>query len=220
MELGGFGGEDVVVANITKVFAFKSENMAFTHHVFWSFKLFLDCEVFNELAIISDLIKRVKTYCPLTLQDKVNFSHINLLLVKVAIFWRILKQTGHKTKSNLIQEICIELLPHLKKRLEGGRRYNILEQKLAHDVLLNLEGNTVEVGLAGHEHRAPIILPEVAEVGFDAVAQIHRNVLRTLIRLILYFLYQDEPLLQLAFIIVEVLIAHSLHNINKVIHEH
>lgn len=56
-------------------------------------------------------------------------------------------------------------------------------------------------------------------MGFNSIAQVHRNICYTLVGLILDLLDQDEPGLEAVLIVIKVLRAHRKHHIDKVVHQ-
>lgn len=90
-------------------------------------------------------MERIEANSPITARNKVNFSHINLFLVQIAILGRILEQAGHEAKSNFIQEISVEFLAHFEERAEGVALDNVHEEEFAHYVLLDLKWDRIEI---------------------------------------------------------------------------
>lgn len=118
--------------------------MPLSLHVFWTLKLVLLGQFLSETSIIQ-LMERVESNRPVTFHYEVNLCHVDLFLIHVAVLGRRLELARHKAKSYLVQKVCIELPTHLKKQFECWHCDQIFKQEFTHDVLLNFEGNRVEV---------------------------------------------------------------------------
>jgi hypothetical protein len=77
---------------------------------------------------------------------------------------RIFELAGHKAKRDLKQEVLVELLAHLEEALEGRRGDYVLEEELAHDVLLDLERDRVEIVSSLLQNSGSIVVPEEPKV--------------------------------------------------------
>jgi hypothetical protein len=77
---------------------------------------------------------------------------------------RIFELAGHKAKSDLKQEVLVELLAHLEEVLEGRRGDYVLKEELAHDVLLDLERDRVEIVSSLLQNSGSIVVPEEPKV--------------------------------------------------------
>jgi hypothetical protein len=77
---------------------------------------------------------------------------------------RIFELAGHKAKGDLKQEVLVELLAHLEEALEGRRGYYVLEEELAHDVLLDFERDRVEIVSSLLQNSGSIVVPEEPKV--------------------------------------------------------
>jgi hypothetical protein len=65
-----------------------------------------------------------------------------------------------------------------------------LEQELAHDVALDLQGDRFEVVNLLLNNSSPVVLPKVLEVGFDAVSKLDGDVGGALLLwVVFYFFY-------------------------------
>ena len=219
VELAGLRREHVVVTDVAIGGALLGDQVSSLLHVVWPQDFILEVFVEQILGLFVYLPVAVEADRPLSLQYEVDLCHIKFLLIQIAVLSRVLKHARHEPEPDFIQKVSIKLFAHLEEGLERGGLDDVLEQELAHDVLLNFERDAVEVGLPGHEHRASVVFPEVPEVVLNPVAQGYGNVHRALIRLILDLLDQQKPFLQLIFIVVEVLVAHPLNHIDETVHE-
>jgi hypothetical protein len=77
---------------------------------------------------------------------------------------RIFELAGHKAKRDLKQEVLVELLAHLEEALEGRRGDYVLEEELAHDVLLDFERDRVEIVSSLLQNSGSIVVPEEPKV--------------------------------------------------------
>jgi hypothetical protein len=77
---------------------------------------------------------------------------------------RIFELAGHKAKRDLKQEVLVELLAHLEEALEGRRSDYVLEEELAHDVLLDFERDRVEIVSSLLQNSGSIVVPEEPKV--------------------------------------------------------
>ena len=138
--------------------------MALLLHIFRPKNLIFKILVIQVFGFVVDLVVGVEADSPLALQNEINLRDIELLFVQVAILRRVFKHTRHETKTDLIEEISVEFLAHLEERFERSSLNDVLEQEFAHNVLLYLERNTIEIGLSRHKNCASVILPKVPEM--------------------------------------------------------
>jgi len=217
VELRAFGAEHVVVADVAEGGASLSDQLPLEVHILRTLKLLIS-DGLGELDI-GQLIVRVECDGPITLEYEVNLCDIKLLLVHVAVLVRILELARHKAKGDLKQEVRVELLAHLEEALEGRRRDYVLEEELAHDVLLDFEWDRVEIVSSLLQNCGSIVVPKEPKVRLDTIPQINRNIRGATLRLILNFLNKHEPRLQLILIIIEIGRFHRQNHINEIIHK-
>ena len=142
--------------------------MSTVKHVLGAFRFIRQLKLLSEFVLLIHLVERVKADCPVALHHKVDLSDVGLFLVKVAILICILKQARHEAESYLVQEIGVKFFAHLKEAFECGvGADDVLEEEFAHDVLLDLEWNRVEVSLSSQQNCCSIIVPEVSEVSLN-----------------------------------------------------
>jgi hypothetical protein len=200
VELRSLGAQHVVVSDVTVVNAARSNETAFISHVFRYLQIF----VFVLLVTVGGSQVTIVGNSPFTFQNEVDLGDVSFFHQNVPVFLCVFELTGHKSKCNFVNKVRIEFFAHLEEGLEGGLVNDVLEQELAHDVLLNLERNRIEILFLFEKNCSSVIVPEVAEVGFDAVAEVGVDVFGAANRLIFYLFNQDKPLLQNVFIVTEV----------------
>ena len=118
--------------------------MALCHHVFRPFEIVFNLDFLHQAPDVH-LMETIEPYGPLTLRYEVYLGHIDLFFIEIAILCIIFEAAWHKAKCDLIQEVGIELFAHFEKGTKCVTLNNVHEEELAHDVLLDFEGDRVKI---------------------------------------------------------------------------
>jgi hypothetical protein len=95
----------------------------------------------------------------------------------------------HETEGHFEGKVSVPVISGPQKGLESSFPQNIFKQELAHDFVLDTEGNTVEIGFLFPEDGRAIILPEVSEVRFYLAFQDRADVFAVVLRLVPHVFY-------------------------------
>ena len=87
-------------------------------------------------------------------------------------------------------------------------------------MLLDFERDGVEVLFLLKQYGCAIIIPEVAEMGFDLELELRRDVFSTSIRLVLDLANEGKPSLQRVFVVAEAVSFDRLDNFDETIHQY
>ena len=86
-------------------------------------------------------------------------------------------------------------------------------------MLLNLEGNAIEVFLFVQQNCYSIIIPKIPKMRLNTISQLNRDVRWAAEGLILNFFNQNKPPLKHIFVVVEIRRFHAQNNVDEIVHE-
>jgi len=181
--LGALAREHVVVADVAESLSSLGDQVTVFEHVLGAAQILnvLDLGVHR---VVVELGVAVESDCVLTSDDEVDLSYIALLIVQVALILVRFELAGHEAESHLVQEIGAQVAAGTEEALESAHRKNVLEEELAHNVVLNTRGDRIEEVEALYEHCRAIIVPEPAEVSLNFVPKLDCDVESALARLV------------------------------------
>jgi len=215
-ELGALRSEDVVITNVAKVDSAHGDQDALLGEVFWTTRLLVLVVKRERLAV---RVERVVRDSPLAINDEVDLSDVALLLKNVAILFSRHELTRHESEGDLVDEVGVKFTAQSEEGSESRFVDDVLEQELAHDVLLDLERNGVEVLFLFEKHGCAVVVPEVSKVVLNLNLEGTLDVSATTVRLVADLLDQNKPSLKSVFVVAEVASFDRKHNIDETVHE-
>lgn len=144
MELRSLRCQDVVIAKVAGSLCTLCDIVTLLDHVGWhsDFRVRL---VVKDIRCFLSYHVGVKGNCPITFDHEIDLSDVPFLFDDVTVILCGLIVSGHKSKSNLVDEVTLDFSRYLEKETKGRLFHNVLKQKLCHNYLLNFEGNSIEV---------------------------------------------------------------------------